>query len=58
MKNSLAALFTPAMPPFYRLFMSGIVPSVEGGDPVWLANTAARVIDIVPDTILPAGKII
>jgi len=35
-KNTLAGLMTPFLPPFYRIFMSGIVPSAERGDPEWL----------------------
>lgn len=37
-KNVLAGLMTPFLPPFYRLFMSGIVPSAERGDPEWLVR--------------------
>jgi hypothetical protein len=35
-KNTLSGLMTPFLPPFYRIFMSGIVPSFENGDPEWL----------------------
>ena len=35
-KNTLSGLMTPFLPPFYRIFMSGIVPSSENGDPEWL----------------------
>ena len=34
-KNALGALLTPIMPPFYRFFMSGFVPSIENNDPKW-----------------------
>jgi len=34
-KKTLEILLTPIMPPFYRLFMSGIVPSIENNDPQW-----------------------
>jgi hypothetical protein len=37
-KNVLGGLMTPFLPPFYRLFMSGIVPSAERGDPEWLVR--------------------
>ena len=38
----LLDLMTPALPPFYRLFMGGLVPSAERGDPAWLVDLAAR----------------
>lgn len=34
----LGKLLTPALPPFYRLFMSGIIPSADRGDPAWLVS--------------------
>ena len=37
-KRSLGRLMTPFLPPFYRLFMAGIVPSKERGDPDWLVS--------------------
>ena len=33
---------TPVLPPFYRIFMGGIVPSRERGDPAWLVDGAQR----------------
>ena len=35
-KNALSALLTPILPPFYRIFMSGIIPCKENNDPKWL----------------------
>jgi hypothetical protein len=37
-KNVLAGLMTPVLPPFYRIFMAGLVPSKERGDPEWLVK--------------------
>ena len=34
-KNTLGTLLTPILPPFYRLFMSGYIPSIENNDPKW-----------------------
>ena len=39
---------TPVMPPFYRLFMAGIVPSAARGDPAWLAELTESVISALP----------
>ena len=42
--RTLRTLMTPVLPPFYRIFMGGIVPSHEpadgrvGADPKWLAD--------------------
>lgn len=36
--NTLGWLMTPLLPPFYRLFMSGLVPSLARGDPAWLVD--------------------
>ena len=44
-RRTLGALLTPVLPPFYRIFMAGIVPSQARGDPEWLANGAKYVID-------------
>ena len=38
----LKDLMTPVLPPFYRLFMGGLVPSTDRGDPRWLADLAAK----------------
>ena len=38
----LLDLMTPALPPFYRLFMGGLVPSLERGDPKWLVDLGSR----------------
>jgi hypothetical protein len=47
-KNVLGALLTPVMPPFYRLFMAGIVPSAARGDPSWLVELTESVISVLP----------
>ena len=39
-RNVITQLLTPALPPFFRLFMSGFVPSDERGDPEWLVQAA------------------
>ncbi|KAJ1401808.1 hypothetical protein B484DRAFT_338876 [Ochromonadaceae sp. CCMP2298] len=44
-KNVLGSLLTPFLPPFYRLFMAGIIPSRENGDPIWLEEAFG---DLVP----------
>jgi hypothetical protein len=46
-RRTLGALLTPVLPPFYRVFMAGIVPSEARGDPKWLADGAAYVIEQV-----------
>lgn len=33
--NTLGGLMTPVLPPFYRIFMSGIIPDVDGIPPEW-----------------------
>ncbi len=50
MKNVLGGLLTPVLPPFYRIFMSGIVPSAERQDPAWLINLSQKIIDTIPDS--------
>ena len=35
-KKTLAGLMTPFLPPFYRIFMSGIIPCEKNNDPEWL----------------------
>ena len=39
---------TPVLPPFYRIFMGGIVPSRERGDPAWLVDGAQRLANALP----------
>ena len=41
-RATLAHLMTPFLPPFYRLFMGGLVPSVARGDPRWLEEGFQR----------------
>jgi hypothetical protein len=49
-KNVLRALMTPFLPPFYRIFMAGVVPCTENGDPQWLIDLFASIRSIVPGT--------
>ena len=44
-RRTLGALLTPFLPPFYRIFMAGIIPSEERGDPLWLTNGSKYIID-------------
>jgi len=39
---------TPFLPPFYRLFMSGLVPSRERGDPQWLEDAVQACVQRLP----------
>ena len=41
-KAVLLDLMTPVLPPFYRLFMGGYVPSLDRGDPAWLVDLAHK----------------
>lgn len=50
-RRTLAGLMTPFLPPFYRIFMSGIVPSKERGDPEWLVSSTNQLIGNLPDTL-------
>ena len=50
-KNTLAGLMTPILPPFYRIFMAGIVPSKERGDPQWLVDITNKIIEGLPESI-------
>ncbi len=40
-REALGGLLTPVLPPFYRLFMAGVVPCAENGDPDWLVDAFA-----------------
>jgi len=46
--ETLLVLMTPVLPPFYRIFMGGIVPSRERGDPAWLVDGAQRLANALP----------
>lgn len=48
-RRTLAGLMTPVLPPFYRLFMSGIVPCKAKNDPEWLVKFTDIVVDNLPD---------
>ena len=50
-RNTLGWLLTPALPPFYRIFMSGIVPSKERNDPDWLVSLTDSIISSLPDDL-------
>jgi hypothetical protein len=58
-RTVLGRLLTPFMPPFYRLFMAGYVPSMEKGDPKWLVSSVDYLRSKLPDFFqkeIPAGK--
>ena len=42
-RTVLGGLLTPILPPFYRIFMAGIVPCKENKDPEWLINAFAAI---------------
>jgi len=52
-KRTLAGLMTPLLPPFYRLFMSGIVPSTQRGDPQWLQDAVQWIVGNISELPLP-----
>ena len=37
-RRTLGALLTPFLPPFYRIFMAGIVLCTENNDPTWFID--------------------
>lgn len=49
-KRVLGKLLTPVLPPFYRLFMAGLVPSRDRGDPVWLEKATSWLRQRLPET--------
>ena len=55
--RTLRTLMTPALPPFYRIFMGGVVPSYDpadarvGADPKWLADAFAAVREKLPEPL-------
>lgn len=49
--DTLRTLMTPFLPPFYRIFMGGIVPSLERGDPAWLVDIVQAVAQKLPHTL-------
>lgn len=56
-RNSLAGLLTPFLPPFYRLFMAGMIPSKEKGDPEWLVSSSDTLIQALPEAMnIKPGK--
>ena len=54
-RRVLSSLLTPVLPPFYRIFMSGIVPSAANGDPEWLVSGVQQLVSMLPD-FLPFKK--
>lgn len=48
MKSVLGSLLTPVMPPAFRLFMAGIVPSKARGDPNWLCQLTESIVSALP----------
>ena len=59
--RTLRVLMTPFLPPFYRIFMGGIVPSVERGDPQWLVDSVQWAAEKLPtkarDALAPGSQI-
>ncbi len=51
-KNVLTTLLTPYMPPFYRIFLSGMLPSKARNDPKWLVATVEHIKHLLPDNSL------
>lgn len=49
--RTLRRLMTPVLPPFYRLFMGWLVPSVGRGDPKWLQDAVQAVATRLPDSL-------
>lgn len=47
-KSVLGGLLTPILPPFYRIFMAGIIPSAERGDPQWLVDGTETLLSKIP----------
>eukprot|EP01041_Mallomonas_annulata_P004155 gene4155-8258_t len=50
-KATLAGLMTPFLPPFYRIFMSGIVPSEKRNDPKWLVDGTTWLVGKLPESL-------
>ena len=50
-RTVLGRLLTPFLPPFYRIFMAGIVPSMEKNDPIWLVNATNWIREQLPTDI-------
>jgi hypothetical protein len=48
-KNVLHGMLPPALPVLFRIFMSGLIPSVEMGDPEWLVNYTQQLFSVIPD---------
>mmetsp|Transcript_3275 Transcript_3275/g.4514 ORF Transcript_3275/g.4514 Transcript_3275/m.4514 type:complete len:420 (+) Transcript_3275:60-1319(+) len=47
-KTVVRTLLTPFLPPFFRIFMSGIVPSTARGDPAWLVSLTESTVSNLP----------
>lgn len=50
-RTVLGKLLTPVLPPFYRIFMAGIVPTLANDDPEWLVNATNWLRAQLPDSI-------
>lgn len=58
-RRVLAGLMTPFLPPFYRIFMAGIIPATENNDPEWLVKASRWVVQQLPEYMqeeFPEGK--
>ena len=49
-RKVLGRIFTPILPPFYRIFMSGIVPCKENNDPGWLVQLTDDIRSSLPES--------
>ncbi len=50
-RTVLGRLLTPFLPPFYRIFMAGIIPTLDNNDPVWLVNGTNYIISQLPASL-------
>lgn len=49
-KNVLSQLMTPILPPLFRIFMAGLIPSEQRGDPKWLVDGCQQIVSKIPDS--------
>lgn len=47
----LGRTLTPILPPFFRVFMSGIVPCKENNDPTWLVQLTDNIRSSLPESL-------
>ena len=50
-RNVLAGLMNPLyLPPMYRIFMTGMIPSESRNDPLWLVKLTRKLVSLLPDS--------